>query len=112
MLEIKKEKLSDDIILVKLNGKLIYDTEEEVNLTFEELIGANRNIFLDISKLNYINSSGLGIFINFMKNVKNNQKKLVLIDPSREVRMLFEITSLDKMFDITEDLEQAKRLIS
>jgi anti-anti-sigma factor len=108
MLDIVKTDLNDDLVFVKLNGKLIYDTEEDVNLTFDSILEDSKNVILDISELNYINSSGLGIFINFLKNMKNIGKRLIILKPSLEVKMLFEITSLDRMFNIVETLEEAK----
>ena len=108
MLDIVKTDLNDDLVFVKLNGKLIYDTEEDVNLTFDSLLEDSKNVILDISELNYINSSGLGIFINFLKNMKTIGKRLIILKPSLEVKMLFEITSLDRMFNIVDTLEEAK----
>ncbi|MFA5479536.1 MAG: STAS domain-containing protein [Candidatus Muiribacteriota bacterium] len=112
MLDIKKDYIGQECIYIKLTGKLIYDTEEEVNLTFEEIISLEKNILLDLSDLNYINSSGLGIFINLLKNIKKINRRLVIINPGAEVRMLFEITSLDKMFEIVNTIDEAKCLIS
>ena len=111
MLDIIREQIGEDAIFLKLAGKLIYDTEEDVTLTFEEITQMGRNVLLDVSELSYVNSSGLGIMINFLKNLRNNGRKLVLINPSVEVRMLFEITSLDKMFQIAKNLDEAKDLI-
>ncbi|PLX18664.1 MAG: anti-sigma factor antagonist [Candidatus Muiribacterium halophilum] len=111
MLDIHKEQIKSDIVLLKLKGKLIYDTEEDVNLAFQELLNQEKSVFLDISELNYINSSGLGIFINLLKNVKKIGKRLIVINPSPEVKVLFEITSLDKMFEITKTLEEAIELL-
>lgn len=107
MLDIEKRDLRDDLVLIKISGKLIYDTEEEVNLTFDSLLEDSKNVIMDISELNYINSSGLGIFINFLKNIKSIGKRLVILNPSMEVAMLFEITSLDRMFTITSTIEDA-----
>ncbi|MGM0609208.1 MAG: STAS domain-containing protein [Candidatus Muiribacteriota bacterium] len=111
MLDIIKENLNDNIIYIELAGKLIYDKEEEVNLTFEEVLTQNKHLLLDLSKLNYVNSSGLGIFINLLKNMRKLNKKFIIINPAEEVKMLFDITSLDKMFEIVKTKEEAKDLV-
>ena len=111
MLDINKEELKNDVVVLRLKGKLIYDTEEDVNLAFQELLNQEKSVLLDISQLNYINSSGLGIFINLLKNIKRIGKRLIVINPSPEVKVLFEITSLDKMFDTVKTVDEALELL-
>ncbi|MCK9225164.1 MAG: STAS domain-containing protein [Candidatus Muirbacterium halophilum] len=108
MLEIIKNNINENLVFIKLNGKLIYDTEEDVNLTFESIIANSKDTILDVSELNYVNSSGLGIFINFLKSMKSIGRRLIILNPSIEVKTLFEITSLDKMFDIVNTIDEAK----
>jgi len=111
MLDINKEELKEDVIILRLKGKLIYDTEEDVNLAFQELLNQEKSVLLDVSELNYINSSGLGIFISLLKDIKRIGKRLVIVNPSPEVKVLFEITSLDKMFDTVRSVDEALELL-
>lgn len=57
-------------------------------------------IYLDLSKVNYLDSTGLGIFISFYKRVLREQGKVKLIGLSKRLQRLFEITGLSELMDI------------
>lgn len=66
---------------------------------------ADRQIELDLSKVNYMDSTGLGVFIAFYKKVTRENVPLRLVGlPSRLVR-LFEITGLSELMSIETDEE-------
>jgi anti-sigma B factor antagonist len=73
-LNITKEDLDKNTVLIILDGKLIYDTEDDVRIAFEESFKENKNIIVDMRNLKYINSSGLGIFVTLLKKMKTNEK--------------------------------------
>lgn len=60
-------------------------------------------IYLDLSKVNYLDSTGLGIFISFYKRVLREKGKVKLIGLSKRLQRLFEITGLSELMDIETD---------
>lgn len=66
-------------------------------------IKENRIIVLDLSKVTYIDSTGLGVFIAFYKKVMKENAKLKLVRLSSRLTRLFEITGLSKLMDIETD---------
>jgi len=55
------------------------------------------DIFLDVSEMNYIDSSGLGVIIGVLERIRDTGHRIVLVEPRENVKKLLRITSLDKV---------------
>lgn len=64
-----------------------------------------RKIELDLSKVNYMDSTGLGIFVAFYKKVIRENASLKLVNLSNRLVRLFEITGLSELMSIETDEE-------
>ncbi len=64
-----------------------------------------RKIELDLSKVNYMDSTGLGIFVAFYKKVTKENASLKLVNLSNRLVRLFEITGLSELMSIEIDEE-------
>ncbi|EON71090.1 STAS domain-containing protein [Lysinibacillus sphaericus] len=60
-------------------------------------------IQLDLSKVNYMDSTGLGIFVAFYKRATREDGKVKLVGLSSRLQRLFEITGLSELMDIETD---------
>lgn len=60
-------------------------------------------IYLDLSKVHYMDSTGLGIFVAFYKRALREKGKVKLIGLSKRLQRLFEITGLSELMDIETD---------
>lgn len=68
-----------------------------------------RNLVLDLKFVNFIDSSGLGLFLsiaNYMNGLKGGVK---LSQPNKTVKNLLELVSLHKVFDIYNLTDDAVR---
>ena len=65
---------------------------------------------IDISKVNYMNSSGLTILIRLLTMFRNKGGEVVLIKPSEAVSKLLLITKLNAIFTVLENHEQVLKL--
>jgi anti-sigma B factor antagonist len=65
--------------------------------SFEE---KNADLLIDGKKLDYIDSTGLGALIGILKRVKEADHKIYLTNIKPNIRKLFDITELDKLFII------------
>lgn len=57
-------------------------------------------IIVDLEKVNYMDSTGLGVFIGALKSSKEYHSELKLIQLQERVHRLFKITSLDSIITI------------
>lgn len=65
------------------------------------------HILLDLSKINYIDSTGIGELVAYLGRFAENGRRLVLVSPSERIRRLLAIAQLEKLFKIYDDLEGA-----
>ncbi|MFB4165181.1 STAS domain-containing protein [Alteribacillus sp. JSM 102045] len=65
-------------------------------------------VIVDLSEVDYIDSTGLGIFIGALKSSNSNNSTLKLTGLNPRVKRLFSITGLDEVMDIDEEREEAK----
>ena len=64
--------------------------------------GKNR-ILLDLGEVSYIDSTGLGEFVSSLSHVKGNGGQLKLLNLTKKVHDLLQITKLATVFEIFED---------
>ena len=72
-----------------------------------EELQANNRVILDLSSVNYIDSTGLGVLVGGLKKAMRKKGDIRLVNPSDEVRMLMELTRVDKVFFIYPNQETA-----
>ena len=51
-----------------------------------------------MSNLDYIDSTGLGVMIGVLKRIKVQNKEIYIESPKDNVKKIFSITGLDKIF--------------
>ena len=83
-----------------LRGRLDTLAAQELAAQFEILQEkANGTIILDCSKLGYISSSGLRLFLTLRKAAATKGGKVVIKDLSADVRKVFMITGFMNLFE-------------
>lgn len=55
---------------------------------------------VNLEHVNYMDSTGLGIFVSALKSTKENDSKLVLVNLQDRILRIFEITGLDDIIEI------------
>ena len=80
---------------------------ELVELVGELIAKGVTQCSIDISKVRFINSSGIGVMITLLTKFRNKGGDLVLVNPSEQVRKLLIITKLNAIFSIVKNKEEA-----
>lgn len=62
---------------------------------------------VDISNVKLVDSGGLGSLVALLKNITNHQGKLALVGMNKSVRMMFELSRMDRQFSLIEDMPKA-----
>ncbi len=57
-------------------------------------------IHLNLAEVDFINSSGLGVLVSIMKDIRLHKGRLTLSDLASYVQEIFEITQLSHIFEI------------
>lgn len=94
-----KKDLEVDFWDVSVDGELDVSTAEEFKEYLHKLIDESiKNVRFDLSDLNYIDSTGLGVMIGILKRIKLENKDIYIKSPRDNVKKIFSITGLDKIF--------------
>jgi anti-sigma B factor antagonist len=62
-----------------------------------------KNILLNLAEVNYIDSSGLGELVSAFTTAKNQQADVKLLNLTKKVHDLLQLTKLYTVFDIKDD---------
>jgi anti-sigma B factor antagonist len=76
-----------------------------------ELAAGFAHVILDLSELQYMNSTGLNILINVLTRTRNAGGDALIAGMSNSVRQLFIVTKLDTVFIITPTIAEAEAKI-
>jgi len=99
MEEIKFEKTEDGCI-VYATGDIDLSNSHLLRKTILAALKTNQKVYVDLSAVNYIDSSGIASLVEGLQFSKSNQKEFVLSKPSKQVRAIMELARLDKVFTI------------
>jgi anti-sigma B factor antagonist len=100
---VSTEKIDYTTIVFKttLPQKIDIDNSKDLWIYFKTLItGGAKKIFVDLKKVEYIDSSGIGVFINSAKLIRKQNGDIVLANVSEEVRNIFRVINLDEFIKI------------
>jgi anti-sigma B factor antagonist len=105
-IEIKER---DGIVLIMLGGEIIGGPDATIITDkLHDLIDKKKlKIIVDMTLVNTINSSGLGILIGGLSTVRNHGGDLKLLHLGEKPKKLLRITQLDRVFDVFNDEEKA-----
>jgi anti-sigma B factor antagonist len=73
------------------------------------LLEANDKVVLDLSQLRFVDSSGLGGFISCLRKLNARGGDLKLYGLSEQVRAVFELVRMHRVFDILATRDDAIR---
>ena len=104
-----KEKVKGDITVITLKGKLMGGPETAaIHTKVKELVEAGSSkIVIDLGKVTWMNSTGLGALMSAMTTSRNADGDLKLVHVTEKVKSLFMITKLITIFETFESEEEA-----
>ncbi|MDP9868409.1 MULTISPECIES: STAS domain-containing protein [Streptosporangium] len=87
--------------LLVLAGDLDYDTAAELFPLAQELLaGQPRRLELDLSGLEFVDSSGVAALINVYNTAREHGGTMRIVALTSYLRHLFKVTALDQVFDL------------
>jgi len=84
---------------IHLEGELDVSSADKLkeylhNLADEKIL----DMKINLENLDYIDSTGLGVMIGVLKKLKTDNKEICILNPKNNVKKIFTITGLDKIF--------------
>ncbi|OGC89450.1 MAG: hypothetical protein A2W25_16505 [candidate division Zixibacteria bacterium RBG_16_53_22] len=99
-----------DVAILEISGRLDQNSAGKLKSACLEIVApGNCQLIIGMSRLEFINSSGLGTLVSILKDVRTNNGHMKLVNLPPFVREIFEITQLRNIFDICNDEACARR---
>lgn len=94
--------------IVSLGGEVDLYTAPELKQELHRLVGEGATrLIVDMSATTFIDSTTLGVLLSVLKRVRPEGGAVVLVCPDRNVKRIFEITLLDRVFAIVDTRDEA-----
>ncbi|ALF53695.1 sulfate transporter [Nostoc piscinale CENA21] len=104
--------MNSSIKIIQPQGILNGITGNELRREVSDLLDNGTDIVLiDLKEVNFIDSSGLGSLVSAAQMVRNTNAKLFVCSVSDQVKMLFELTKIDRVIQVFVDQDDFKRQV-
>lgn len=98
----------DTTCLMEIEGEVDVYTAPQLKQDIVDVAERGvKHLIINLSKVEYLDSTGLGVLIGGLKRLREGKGNLVLVGPGMRILRIFEITGLDKIFDIYPTVEEA-----
>lgn len=105
---VEKRRIGDHTILAVEGVIKLGESAQFLAETLERLLEeAAGHVLLDLERINYIDSTGIGELVGYLGRFGERQRRLVLVHPSERIRRLLQVAQLDDLFPTYDDLEEA-----
>jgi len=102
------KEINNNITGINIEGEIDVYTSPKVKEALNDLIQkGHNNIIVNLEGVSYIDSTGLGVLIGALKRVKENNGDIKLVCTNLQIKKIFDITGLIKIFDLYDSEEQA-----
>ncbi|HJV30066.1 MAG TPA: STAS domain-containing protein [Gaiellaceae bacterium] len=99
--------LNGAAVVVRLAGELdLYNAEAVRSVLLEECARRPERLVVDLSRVEFIDSTALGVLIEARTKLEN-RRAFLLASPALETRRALEISGLDRHFGLHETLDGA-----
>ncbi len=95
----------DGITILDLSGRItLGEGSVQLRDAVRELLSkGSKNLLLNLGEVNYIDSSGIGELVSAFTTVRNQGGEMKLLNLTKKVHDLLQITKLYTVFDIKDD---------
>ena len=103
-----KQLENNGILVCYLSGEMDINTSPEAKKVFDKIVSSKKEkMIFNFKDMSYVDSSGLATLVEMLKGLRGYGGALKLTNLSVKIKSLFEITKLDKLFDIIPEEEDA-----
>ncbi len=102
------ERKVGDVTVIDCEGRIVFG-DESVTLRdkVKAVLANSRQIVLNLSAVNYIDSGGIGILVSLFTSARNLGGDIKLANLTKRVGDLLQITKLLTVFDVFDDEQHA-----
>ncbi len=106
------QTMKNAMAVVQAHGSLNAANAQDFHLSLVEHIQCNQSVGLvvDMSQVESLDSAGLISLVSALKQARQRSKRFYLCAVPPTIRIIFELTQLDRVFDMVEDISHTNPL--
>ena len=109
MLTINKTA-EEGYLIISLEGEVDASNSVELDEVIQEALNEDiKNILVNGHELQYISSAGLGVFMSYLEDFKENNILFVIYGLNEKVMNVFHILGLDQLMILKDTREEAEK---
>lgn len=99
-----------DFMVISLEGEVdVYSASMLREEIINQVDAGEYNIVINLGKVAFLDSTGLGVLVGGLKRVKTHEGQLGIICNQEKILRIFRITGMDKIFPIYSGVEELGR---
>ena len=108
LLIVEKKHLENFTILYVEGLIKLGESAEFFSSALENVLkNESTNVIIDFTKIDYIDSTGIGELVGYLGKFTTQNRKLILVNPSERIQKLLKLAKLDTVFKIYNTEEEA-----
>ena len=105
---IKAIRNHDQDVIIELAGEIDMKCSAKIKSKFKEVFrNKPHTVIVDMTKVSFMDSSGLAVLVGALKQSRINNGELKLAGLTKDVKAIFEICRLETIFQIFDTLDEA-----
>ena len=106
---IVEKKHLDNFTILYVEGLIkLGESAEFFSAALENVLkNESTNVIIDFTKIDYIDSTGIGELVGYLGKFTSQNRKLILVNPSERIMKLLKLAKLDAVFKIYNTEEEA-----
>ena len=97
------------VLVISIAGELDQHSADYIRqkIDAQMIRSTTRNIVFDLSKISFMDSSGIGVIMGRFKNIQQLGGKAALAGGAPQIRRIFEMAGILRLMPIYEDMNSA-----
>lgn len=97
---------ADNVLILTPAGRLAANTHEQLKAAW--LNDPDwKYVIVDLSAVQFIDSIGLATLVSGLKTARQRGGDLLLVNPTNGIRIILDLTSMDRVFQVMATTEEA-----
>ena len=104
-----EERAIGSVVVLDMSGRLVLGDGDQLlkERVSSHLEQGNRHVVLNVGRLSYVDSSGLGVIVGSSLAARNHGGAVRLINPSSRLQQLLTMAKLLTVVDVCQSEEEA-----
>jgi anti-anti-sigma factor len=89
-----------ETVTIAITGRFDFGQQAEFRRAYEKDAGPGKSVVIDLSKVDYVDSSALGMMLVLREHMGNDGSKIRIINCRPEIRSILSISNFEKLFTL------------